>query len=48
MTDSFTFFKLIPMSVELELEMNHDQATWMAPVLWQMKKTHLIVPLHIH
>lgn len=47
-TDSFTFFKLIPMSVELELKMNHDQATWMAPVLWQMKKTHLIVPLHIH
>lgn len=24
-TDSFTFFKLIPMSVELELKMNHDQ-----------------------
>lgn len=40
MTDSFTFFEFIPMSVELELKMNHGQATWTAPMLWQMKKAH--------
>lgn len=44
MTDSFTFFKPIPMSIELELEMNHDHAAWTALPLWQRKKAHRSTP----
>lgn len=39
--DSFIFFELIPMSVELELGRNCDGATWTASALWQIKEAHL-------
>lgn len=43
-TDSFTFLEFIPTSVELELKMNHGQATWTVLVLWQMKKANCSTP----